>query len=328
MSPRHSAPSIHPPAERMAQRALAYPLRFAGLHSCYLRTSYGRFHFYDSMPGSSEPPVVLLHGLGALGISLLGLAALLRRRRRVVMPDLFHFLGLSEPVGSCFDTDEHVAAILEFGQGLHVAGMDMCGHSAGGGAAVLVALRMPALVRSLVLFNPGGLSYDFETLREDILSVDDDAGARRVYDKLACRGVLQFPLVREIGARAIGGMFARSGVRDYLGTIRPFDFVDPVFRDLRCPTLLLWGDGDRILPREIALHIAAETPDVRAYWIKGGSHLLPIDDPYTVYEHLMRFWRIERPPRRGLRRLVPLLARTREAEPIEPTAGSRSSAGP
>jgi pimeloyl-ACP methyl ester carboxylesterase len=313
-----SYPALSLPAERIAQRALAYPMRLAGLHSCYLRTSYGRFHYYDSMPGSSEPPAVMLHGLGALGISLFGLGALLRRRRRVVMPDLFHFLGLSEPLASRLDTGEHVEAILEFIHGLHVDAFDVCGHSAGGGAAVLVALRMPTRARSLVLLNPGGLSFDFETLREDILSVDRDEGARRVYEKLACRGILQLPLVREIGARTIGGMFARTGVRDYLGTVRTIDFVDSVFRDLCCPTLLLWGDGDRILPREIALHIAAETPNVQAYWIKGGSHLLPIDDPYTVYEHLLRFWGIERPPRRGLRRLVPLFARVRPAEAIAP----------
>jgi abhydrolase domain-containing protein 6 len=313
-----STPSVPPvpPVERFAQRALTYPLRLAGLHSCYQLTSYGRFHFYDSAPASRETPVVLLHGLGALGISLVTLAALLRRRRRVVMPDLLHFMGLSEPLRSHLDTDEHVDAIFEFLLGLHVESLDLCGHSAGGGAAIRVALRAPERIRSLVLVNPGGFSHSFESLREDILSLDGPESARRIYDRISNRGVFRLPVVRTIGARATGGMFGRAGVRDFLGTIQPLDFVDSVLRDLKCPTLLLWGDDDRILPREIALHIAAETPNVQAYWVKGGSHILPIDAPYTVYEQLLRFWGIDRPARTVLEKMAVRFTRPLPVERI------------
>ena len=332
MSSYPSMPVSTPPAplvERVAQRAIRYPMRLARLHSCYQRTSYGRFHYYDSAPGSAEAPVVLLHGLGALGISLFALAALLRRRRRVVMPDLFHFLGLSEPLQNGLDTAEHVDAIYEFLHGLHVDAFDLCGHSAGGGAAIRVALRMPEQTRSLVLVNPGGFSHDFESLREDFLSLGNEESARRIYEKLSNRGILRLPLVRTIGARATGGMFARPGVRDFLGTIQPLDFVDSAVRELRCPTLLLWGDDDRILPREIALHIAAETPDVQAFWVKGGSHIVPIDSPYTVYDQILRFWGAARPPHRGLRRLAALLVRPLPTERIVvPRPALRAEARP
>jgi pimeloyl-ACP methyl ester carboxylesterase len=310
-----SAPPV-PPVERAAQRALTYPLRFAGLHSCYQLTSNGRCHFYDSAPGSTETPAVLLHGLGALGISLFTLAALLRRKRRVVVPDLFHFLGLSEPIRDQLDTDEHVDAIYEFVLGLHVGSFDLCGHSAGGGAAVRVALRAPERTRSLVLMNPGGFSHSFESLREDILSLDGPDSARRIYDRISNRGVFRLPVVRTIGARATGGMFGRAGVRDFLGTIQPLDFVDSVLRDLKCKTLLLWGDEDGILPKEIALHIATETPDVEAYWVKGGSHILPIDAPFTVYQQLLRFWGIDPMPHGAVGKLAVRFARPLPVERI------------
>ncbi len=310
-------------AERVVQRVLAFPMRLAGFHSRYRSTSYGRFHYYDSMPGSSEPPVVLLHGLGALGLSLFGLAELLRRRRRVVLPDLFHFLGLSEPLRSRFDTDEHIDAILELLQSLHVGAIDLCGHSAGGGAAVLVALRMPDRVRSLALLNPAGFSHGFEALREEILSVDDAERARQIYERVvSARGVLGASPIRRLGGRAIARFFGRPGVRDYLESIRPSDFVDSALHDLRCPTLLLWGDDDRILPQDIAIHIAAEAPDVHACWVMGGSPLLPIDHPYTVYELLLQFWGVERTTRPAFRRLVALVLRPRPAEPIVVAPGS------
>ena len=55
--------------------------------------------------------------------------------------------------------------------------------------------------------------------------------------------------------------------------------------------------------------------------------LLPIDDPYTVYEQLLRFWGVERPPRRGLRKLLSLLVRALPAEPIVvPRRATRAAA--
>ena len=39
-------------------------LNQTGLQSCWLTTSFGQMHYYDSEPESNKPPLIFLHGLG------------------------------------------------------------------------------------------------------------------------------------------------------------------------------------------------------------------------------------------------------------------------
>jgi 2-hydroxy-6-oxonona-2,4-dienedioate hydrolase/4,5:9,10-diseco-3-hydroxy-5,9,17-trioxoandrosta-1(10),2-diene-4-oate hydrolase len=282
-------------AERVARHALRRVMPFGGMHSRYQTTSFGRMHYYDSQRsgptarGAEPRTAFLLHGLGSSSLSLLPLATLLRRHCRVIVPDVMHFRGLSEPVKARFTPADHVDALCEFFDSLGVASVDLLGHSIGGAGVLHLATRFPQHTRSVSLVNPGGFSFDFDRIKADLLDVGTSR-AERLYEQIVGRlPLLRAPAIKAIGARLLDDALASQGVRDLFEAISEHDFVDPLVREVRCPTLLLWGDDDRFLPRETALYIVAQARAVEAFFVEGGSHLLAVDSPYRVYAMVKPF---------------------------------------
>jgi pimeloyl-ACP methyl ester carboxylesterase len=303
-------------AHRAAQRALSRLLRLARIHACYMPTSYGRIHYYDSQPGSSAPPVLFLHGLGVSGATLLPIAGLVARQRRVVVPDIMYFAGLSEPSSPRLDTGEHIQALAEFLGGLGCSALDACGHSLGGGAAIYLAARYPALVRSLALINPGGFSFGFTRLRDEILALDR-AGAAALYGQFVHdHALLRRKLLQRLGARMLYALFTNQGVREYIGSVSDQDYVDDLLRSVQCRTMLLWGRNDRFLPVEIVWHLIAELEHLEAYWLEECSHVPILEAPHTVYELLARYWGLKPASRRGVWDLATRIGRRVAVVPI------------
>ena len=60
-------------------------------------------------------------------------------------------------------------------------------------------------------------------------------------------------------------------------------------KDIDCPTLILCGDEDRLLPVELSREISISIRRSKLVTVKGAAHLLPLERPETVNE-LMRQW--------------------------------------
>lgn len=303
-------------AHRAAQRALCRLLRLARIHSCYMPTSCGRVHYYDSQPRSNAPPVLFLHGLGVSGATLLPIAGMVAQQRRVVVPDIMYFAGLSEPSMPGLDTAEHIQVLAELLGGLGCSALDACGHSMGGGAAIHLAARYPELVRSLVLINPGGFSFEFTRLRDEILALDRARAAALYGQIIHDHSLLRWEPLRRIGARMLYAMFTNQGVREYIGSVRDQDYVDDLLRRIQCRTMLLWGKDDQFLPVAIVWHLIAEIEHLEAYWLEQCSHVPILEAPHIVYKLLADYWGLKPASQRGLWYLATRMGRQASAVPI------------
>lgn len=305
-------------AHRAAQRALCRLLRLARIHSCYVHTSYGRMHYYDSQPGSRISPVLFLHGLGVSGAMLLPMAGMVAQQRRVVVPDMMCFAGLSEPSRPLLDTGQHIEALAELLDGLGCSAVDACGHSLGGGAAIHLAARYPERIRSLVLINPGGLRYEFTRLRDEILALDHARAAAFLERVIHDHTLLRWKPLRRLSARMLHAMFTSHGVRDYIRSVREQDHIDDLLRLVRCRTMLLWGKNDRLLPVETVWRLLAEIEHLEAYWLEHCSHVPMLEAPHTVYELIAGYLGLERASTRGLWHLAARTGRRVSVVPIAP----------
>jgi pimeloyl-ACP methyl ester carboxylesterase len=287
-----SLPILARAAARSAKHALRPLMRLGRLYSRWQETSFGRMHFYDSQPdgdGRDGRTMFLLHGLGSSSVSLLPLASLMRRHCRVIVPDVMHFSGLSEPIKDRFTCDDHLEVLYEFFERLGLDSVDLFGHSIGGAGVLRMATRFPDRTRSVSLVNPGGFSFEFDRIRGDLLQDQNDR-ASRLYEQIVGRlPILRVPAVRAVGTALVEDALSSQGVRDLIGSISEKDFVDDVVRELSCPTLLLWGEQDKFLPVETVWHIVAALDTVDAFFVRGGSHLLCVEAPYQVYTSLRRF---------------------------------------
>src|SRR5262245_26238949 len=101
-------------------------------------------------------PLVLLHGLSDSHRTWRPVVPALAARRRVITPDLPGH-GLSSRPDASYELSWYAAVIGAWMDALDLDGIDLVGHSYGGGVAQQLLLERGARVRRLGLVAAGGL---------------------------------------------------------------------------------------------------------------------------------------------------------------------------
>lgn len=140
-------------------------------------------------------PLLVLHGLFGQGGNWGGLAKRLAMRRRVLLADLRnHGDSPHDPRMDYEAMAEDLAALIAREGG----GMDVLGHSMGGKAAMLLALRHPALVERLVVVDIAPVRYppSFRPYAEAMLALPLRPELRRAEADSALRPAVPDAAVR------------------------------------------------------------------------------------------------------------------------------------
>jgi pimeloyl-ACP methyl ester carboxylesterase len=241
--------------------------------------------------GGEGPPVVLIHGLGGAATNWTELAPFLARRRRVVVPDLPGH-GRSAPlahVQGLTSYAEHVGLLAEQLGALPAA---VVGHSLGGVVSLRLATARPQAVRALALVCAAGIHrharWAERALRIASLLRPDAAVARRRLE-VARRARLRRAIFGHWGAvdaaalseGAVLGLLASRGHRADVASARRALFQDDPRHDLHrvvCPTMLLWGARDRLVPLASGFEYARRLrAPIRA--LPAAGHLVIVEQP-------------------------------------------------
>jgi haloacetate dehalogenase len=112
---------------------------------------------YDASPAAGRPPLLLLHGFPQTHAMWHRVAPHLKRRFRLVMPDLRGYGDSDKPAGppdhSAYSKRTLARDVLEAMRALGFAEFFVCGHDRGGRVAHRLALDEPRAVRALVLLD-------------------------------------------------------------------------------------------------------------------------------------------------------------------------------
>lgn len=181
------------------------------------------------------PPIVLLHGFVNSSALWNDTIAAFKENYRLYAPDLPGH-GQSPPrlPWKLRDVAEIVAAWL---QALEQVPATFIGHSMGGALAMLLAARRPELVKRLVLVNAAGLP-----IQQPILRAFTRAGlsfSTRQYAN-AVNG--------QNSPRSQQALALWQAAEDVLACD-----LRPELGAIRCPTTLIWGTGDLLLPLQSAV---------------------------------------------------------------------------
>lgn len=194
---------------------------------------------------------MLLHGFGGHHGDWTDIQADLVRGARVIAYDLpGHGRSIDTPgAGSATATAK---AIIK---DLAARGVEKChlaGFSMGGAIAVLIALRVPDLVRSLTLIAPGGFGPQINgPLLERFARADGDE-IRRCLNEMSGPGFET--LTRDVaGAAAMHGAKGQRARLEQIVTMiardsRQGEIPREQLASLKQPVALLWGDADPVLP--------------------------------------------------------------------------------
>jgi pimeloyl-ACP methyl ester carboxylesterase len=252
------------------------------------------------------PPVLLLHGI-ARSLDDWTEQHELLEGFRVYSVDLAGF-GESDPLPGRATLPPYAEFVRGF---LDAVGetrpVHVVGNSLGGAVAMLLALRYPERVRSLVLVNSAGFGKEvtialrvlsLRPLGRLLLARPSRQGARRMERAIFrdARFVTDERVERAftLAGRPHGTKVMLDLCRS-LGTFRGVrqPWRDAVLRALgraSVPTLVVWGSHDLILP---ALHLEtakASLPEARTHMFEDTGHMPQIERAEEFAELIQKFW--------------------------------------
>jgi pimeloyl-ACP methyl ester carboxylesterase len=245
------------------------------------------------------PAVVLLHGFGGSLHTWEGWAPGLAQTHRVVLVDL-PGSGLSAPdPGGDYSDARSRQLLLALLERLGLARASFVGHSIGGRIAWGFAAQYPERVERLVLVSPDGFaSPGFEYGKAADVPASLKA-MRHVLPKallnMSLRPAYADPAaLTDALATRYHDLMRGTGVRDaMLARLEQTVLVDPVpaLRSLRAPTLLLWGEQDKMIPFANAVDYVKAVPRLTLVSLPGVGHVPQEEAPQRSLAPVLQFLR-------------------------------------
>ncbi len=160
------------------------------------------------------------------------------------------------------------------------------GNSLGGWVAGWLALRWPEGVNELVLIDPAGLTDPSGRSEETARILADPT-----VEKMKAFAGRAYHQVREAPESAWPELVAaikRSPAAKMVAAMSLEQTLDRRAADIKAPTTILWGQSDRVIPREIGLRFARLIPRARLIPLPACGHLPQRECPEAVAAFLFR----------------------------------------
>ena len=258
------------------------PLIPAGFSEHFIQVDGQRIRY---LTGGMGPPILLIHGLMGYSFSWTEIAPQLARSFAVFAPDMLN-LGLSdradvEPsLHAMADRMWHFADAVGLERGI------VLGTSQGGAIAMKMAALAPKRLYSLILVSPAHPWS--EKARWQIRLFSTPLGAPLAWAmSIAPRLWMALGLYRLYGdpakmppgtipgySRVIDHRMLAFLLRVTRRWYKDFDGLkDELSRIAQIPTLLIWGDRDRIVPVTTAPELEKRFRNVTLEVVRGAGHL-------------------------------------------------------
>ena len=275
-------------------RAPAWPVeslvaRWAPPPSSFIDLDGQLVHLRDVGPRDDPEPLVLVHGSAASLHTWEGWARTLSAQHRVISFDLPGF-GLSGPnADGRYSGERDARFVLALMDRLQVRRFAIAGNSLGGEVAWRTALLAPQRVTRLILVNATGLDAGVGIMRLGRL-VARVPGLPQTFEALlprplvvaSLRGVygdasrVDAPLVD----RYYELLLREGNRRAMVQRLRQREPGQDAhrLRELKLPTLILWGSRDRLLPPAAALQFQRDIAGSRVVRLDGLGHVPQEED--------------------------------------------------
>lgn len=236
--------------------------------------------------GEGEPVGYLA---GPLGLSrwtpfLDALAA----HRRVVVPSFPGYPGATGQ-DELDDLADWVSATLDLLDAAGLGGADLVGASVGATLAAEASAFCPCGVRRLVLVAPFGINDEADPVPNFFAANPKDMPALLCADRTVADAQLEAPDgVDEVEWSVLRARAVATGAR-LLWPLCDTRLAKRLHR-IAAPTLVVWGEEDRVVPSRYAKRFAAGLGGpADTYLVPGAGHLADWDRPQEVAERVLAF---------------------------------------
>jgi pimeloyl-ACP methyl ester carboxylesterase len=250
--------------------------------SFYVPTRFGKTHVIASGPKEAQP-LVLLHATSASSTMWFPNIADLSRNYRAYALDTIGEPGKSVVSNPPQNRSDYSFWLTDVFNELNVAQADVVGASYGGWVTMNLALYAPERVKKIALLSPPAAFVPFNKMF-----------------MLRLVPSMLFP-IRFFIKNSIRPLFVNRPNDIYFEQLAlaakckfqevfPTEFTDDELRHLKIPALLLVGEKEVILSGRKAIDRAKLLmPDIHTEMIPEAGHILSMDQPEMVNEHILRF---------------------------------------
>jgi pimeloyl-ACP methyl ester carboxylesterase len=264
--------------------------RALGFRSRLLRAGDHNAHLYDRRGLGVAPPVLLVHGMGGNAASFLPIVrAVVKSARRVVAVELPGHgraqLAAGESPASMQECAQAVgAALQELGEP-----SVLIGSSLGGALSLFTAAALPDRVLGVVGLNPAGAPLagaDRQAVLEAFRGTTPAAALetnRRLYQRP--------PRLGWLFARDLARHWSSAPVQAFVAEMRDdLPGLDPeLLGSIDKPVLILWGEGDRILPASSVDYFRKHLRRGVVELVAQSGHLPMVEQSALVAARIVRF---------------------------------------
>ncbi len=246
--------------------------------------------------GSGTKPIVLLHGFDSSVLEFRRLLPLLGQQKSTWAVDLWGFGFNPRLPGLCFSAKEIKSHLHSFWQNQINQPVTLVGASMGGATAIDFTLTYPEAVSELVLLDSAGLANPpfatklmfppWDRLSTEFLRQPFVRGAisrAAYYDKSFNSPDAQLcaALHLEIPgwSRGLISFTKSGGYGSFLSRLG----------QIRQPTLILWGEEDKILGTKDAQKFAQAIANSKLIWVKSCGHVPHLEQPQIAAQAILSF---------------------------------------
>jgi len=258
---------------------------------------------YKEVYGTGDP-ILCLHGLGANLYSWRNFIKPFSQSHQLILVDLKGFGKSPKPASASYSIDEKADEIYQFIIKENLTRLTLIGNSLGGGVALMAAIRLsendPDRLSRLVLIDSAG---DKTAIPTYIKLMQSFLGGPLVYltpSSIAARMTLRVcyhdhsKFTRK-DVIAYASPFAdKNGKYALLQTSRNcipanFDEVLARVKNIRVPTLIIWGRQDAVIPLRVGESLHRLIPQSALEIIEDCGHVPQEEKPAETIALIQKF---------------------------------------
>lgn len=281
------APALSPAYDKaVVEEMLQAQEGIAGLKRFEARIDGQAISYLDNGRAGAAHTVLLVHGFGDSSASWMFMARLFRDGDyRVIIPDLPGFGRSSRNPAADYGYVAQGNRLFQLLQQLKVNRVHLVGNSMGGGVVGQMALLKPQAVASLTLIDAAGVHTRATDLDREVLKGSNFLVPKRVEDlprlldfAMAKRPVMSQPIIDFLAERAVADNALHSRIF-YEVLLPDVGFLTLHLGDIKAPTLVIWGEQDRLLHLENGKVFQRYIPGAKLLVLPGIGHMPMAEAP-------------------------------------------------
>lgn len=257
----------------------------------------GDVRYHVTVSGIGGRTFVMLHDWGDSSATWKKTAELLAKQHTVVTVDLAGF-GFSEKSSRVnYRLEARVEQLARLLQTMKFSNVTMVGSGYGATVAMAFGKEYPELTKSQVLIGPEILLHKtkFPTFLYNIPEVSR-AGIKLAYSEKRQETALQQNIsdpnaITSLRITAYTNAYTLQGIEDaLLAMYKQKDTKTYVHSEMgTLPTLIIWGEKDRVVPRADMERMRADMVDVTLVTVPDAGHYVQDDAPEVVASAIQNF---------------------------------------